>query len=148
MHSKPGRAKKLILVADDDAAMASAVSRFLVSRGYEVIQAGDGGRAVELARARRPAVVVLDINMPVKDGVEVLRELAPEMPGTGFIMLTGNDDEAVARACRKIGAMAYLYKPADMELLESLIKAWVMNPRPRKDRRPAEESLPPGFSTH
>ncbi|MBI4350293.1 MAG: response regulator [Elusimicrobia bacterium] len=113
--------KGLVLVADDDAALAGAASRFLASRGYEVLQAGDGGRAVELARARRPDAVVLDITMPGKDGVEVLRELAPELPGTGFIMLSGNEDGNVAPACLKIGASNYLNKPADLVLLESLI---------------------------
>lgn len=120
------RSKGLVLVVDDDAAMTQAVSRFLVSRGYETIQAGDGGRGIELARSRRPAIVLLDITMPGKDGVAVLRELVPEMPGTGFIMLSGNEDETVARACRKIGALAYINKPADMETLENLIRAWII----------------------
>jgi len=53
--------------------------------------------ALELARARRPDIVLLDIYMPGKNGVEVLKELAPEMPKTGFIMITGNEDEEVAR---------------------------------------------------
>lgn len=120
------KSKGLVLVVDDDAAMTQAVSRFLVSRGYETIQAGDGGRGIELARSRRPAIVLLDITMPGKDGVAVLRELVPEMPGTGFIMLSGNEDETVARACRKIGALAYINKPADMETLENLIRAWII----------------------
>lgn len=120
------RSNGLILVADDDAAMRNAVSRFLVSRGYEVIRAEDGERAAELGRARRPALALLDIAMPGKDGVQVLRELVPELPAAGFIMLTGNEDAAVARACRKIGALAYLTKPPDLDTLENLIKSWMI----------------------
>ncbi|OGR40912.1 MAG: hypothetical protein A2X35_02985 [Elusimicrobia bacterium GWA2_61_42] len=117
------KSKGLVLVADDDPGMAGAVSKFLVSYGYEVLQAEDGSRAIALARARRPDVVVLDIGMPGKDGVEVLRELVPQLPGTGFIMLSGNDDENIARACIKIGAFDYLTKPANLGTLESLVRA-------------------------
>lgn len=118
--------KGLVLVADDDAAMANAVVRFLVSSGYECLQAGDGERAVELARAYRPDIVLLDIAMPGKDGVEVLRELVPELPYTGFIMLTGNEDKKVAQACLKIGALNFLAKPADMATLGDLIRGWIL----------------------
>lgn len=126
----PAGNKGLVLVADDDAAMADAVKRFLVSYGYEVILAGDGWRALDSARARRPNAVLLDIGMPGMDGVEVLRHLVPEMPGTGFIMLSGNEDENVAKACLKIGALAYLSKPADLVKLESLIRSCILKADP------------------
>lgn len=122
----PAAGHGLVLVVDDDAAMANAVVRYLASLGYEVLQAGDGERAVQLARARQPDIVLLDITMPGKDGVEVLRELVPELPHTGFIMLTGNEDEKVAQACLKIGALDYLSKPADMATLGDLIKGWIL----------------------
>jgi YesN/AraC family two-component response regulator len=64
--------------------------------------------------------------MPGKDGVEVLRELVPELPYTGFIMLTGNEDKKVAQACLKIGALNYLAKPADMAAIDELIKGWIL----------------------
>ena len=117
-----GKSKGLVLVADDDAPMAEVVSRFLISYGYEVLKAEDGESALELARARRPAVVLLDIVMPRIDGVAVLRELVPELPCTSFIMLSGNEDEAVARACMKIGAFDYLSKPANLAELETLVR--------------------------
>jgi len=122
----PAAGRGLVLVADDDAAMANAVVRFLVSTGYECLQAGDGERALEMARAYRPDIVLLDIAMPGKDGVEVLRELVPELPDTGFIMLTGNEDKKVAQACQKIGALNFLTKPADMAALGGLIRGWIL----------------------
>jgi DNA-binding response OmpR family regulator len=117
-----GKSKGLVLVVDDDAPMAEVLSRFLTSYGYEVLKAEDGESALELARARRPAVVVLDIAMPRVDGVDVLRELVPELPCTGFIMLSGNEDEDVARACMKIGAFDFLSKPANLTELETLVR--------------------------
>ncbi len=125
MINTNGVSKALVLVADDDEAIANAVCRFLSSYGYETLQANDGGRAVELARARRPDVVLLDISMPGKNGVEVLTELVPEMPRTGFIMLSGNGDEAVARDCLKIGAFDYLSKPANLGALETMVRTFL-----------------------
>lgn len=126
----PAGHKGLVLMADDDAALADTVKRFLASCGYEVILAGDGWRALDSARARRPDAVLLDIGMPGMDGVEILRHLVPEMPGTGFIMLSGNEDENVAKACLKIGALAYLSKPADLVKLESLISSCMLKADP------------------
>ena len=121
--SAPGtRAKGLILVADDDASLRIMVNRSLTASGYAVIQAEDGERAVQLCRERRPDIVLLDIFMPKKDGLKVLEELADEMPDTGFLVLTGNEDEEVARACLKMGAFDYISKPFDPETLKTIIR--------------------------
>ena len=112
-----------ILMIDDDAAQRAILQRFLSPLAYEVLEAGGGAEALELARARRPDIVLLDIYMPGKNGVEVLKELAPEMPKTGFIMITGNEDEEVARDCLKFGAFDYISKPIDLHTLEKTIKA-------------------------
>lgn len=113
----------LVLVADDDPGMRSVLSRFLTSRGHNVILAADGEEAERLSRERRPDIVLLDIAMPKKDGIEVLRELAPEMPESGFIMLTGTEDDEQARACLKSGAFDYVSKLTNLETLADLVKA-------------------------
>ena len=115
--------KGIVLIADDDPQILNILSRFLGSLGYEVLEAEDGGKAAELARARRPDIVLLDLFMPVKDGLQVLTELLPEMPGTGFMMITGNEDEEVARACLRAGAFDYVSKPLNLSSLENSIKA-------------------------
>jgi len=127
-----GKKNGLVLLADDDIPFKRALARLLSDDGYEVLQADDGERAVQLALVRRPDVAVLDISMPGLDGVAVLRELAPELPRTGFIMLSGRDDGDVARACLEIGALDYLTKPADIEKLEGIIGTFL-----RARRRPA-----------
>ncbi len=119
----PRSAKPLLLAADDDPAMLNVLGRFLASQGYEVVTAPDGAEAVSLARGRKPDLVLLDILMPKKDGMEVLRELVREMPRTGFLMITGNEDEEVAKACLELGAFDYVQKPVNLELLGNIIKA-------------------------
>lgn len=126
-----GKTNGLVLLVDDDIPFKRALARLLSDDGYEVLQADDGERAVQLALVRRPDVAVLDISMPGLDGVAVLRELAPEMPGTGFIMLSGRDDGDVARACLEIGALDYLTKPADIEKLEGIIGTFLRARRGR-----------------
>ncbi len=115
--------KALILIADDDAAILKLLERFIESLGYETALAEDGEVAVALARARKPDIALLDIFMPKKDGIEVLKELAAELPNTGFIMITGNEDEEVARACLRMGAFDYISKPVNLSSLENTIKA-------------------------
>lgn len=122
----PGSAvkgKALVLVVDDEPSINAAVSRFLSSCGYDVLRAEDGNSALDLALSRRPAAVLLDINMPGMDGVEVLRELVPRLPGTPFIMLSANTDTEVARACLEMGAADYLAKPPNLGQLERLLKS-------------------------
>lgn len=114
---------ELILVADDDESILNVLSRFLKSAGYTVISAENGETALRLAREKKPDIMLLDISMPGKSGVEVLRELAPELPDTGFIMITGNEDEELAKSCLDIGAADYIAKPINLEALEKVIQA-------------------------
>lgn len=120
-----GRPRGLVMVVDDDAATLDTVGRFLASYGYEVLQYADGLSAVEAALARPPGAIVLDISMPGKDGVAVLKELLPKLKKTGFIMLSGTGDETVAQACLKLGAYDYLTKPANLGSLETIVRACV-----------------------
>lgn len=117
----PGAAVR-VLIADDDVQIRAVLCRFLSSLSYETLEAKDGAEALELARAQSPDIVLLDINMPKKNGLEVLKELAPEMPKTGFMMITGNEDEAVARECLKFGAFDYISKPINLSTLGVILK--------------------------
>jgi two-component system chemotaxis response regulator CheY len=120
-----GKPKGLILIADDDASLRNVMSRSLTRSGYEVLQAEDGERAVQVYREHRPDLVLLDIYMPRKNGVKVLEELAGEMAGTVFVILTGNEDEEMARTCLKMGAFDYIPKPVDSAVLERLISGYL-----------------------
>jgi len=113
----------VILVADDDEAILKVLSRFLTDAGHKVITAADGVAAERLAREGKPDIILLDIFMPGKDGIEVLKDIVPEMRDTGIIMITGNEDEDVARACLKLGAFDYVPKPINLDSLEERIRA-------------------------
>lgn len=117
-----GGPRAVFLVAEDDEQMRGVLVRFLSSLGHDVMQAVDGTTALELARKHRPDIVLLDIFMPGMDGVDVLKTLAPELPETGFLMVTGNLDEEIARSCLQFGAFDYIPKPVNLEVLERIVK--------------------------
>ncbi len=125
MTGKPGAKNggSLVLVAEDEAQSRRGLVRFLHAQGYEVIEAADGRAAIDLARERKPDVMLLDLAMPGRDGLEVLKELVPVLPDTCFIIVTGNEDEKIASSCLELGAFDYVPKPVDLELLSRTMKA-------------------------
>ena len=118
-----------ILVADDDEAIRDVLSRFLAASGYAVFCAADGGEAIAAVEKEEPDIILLDIQMPVKNGTEVLKELRKKAPRVGVIMITGNDDEEIARQCLKNGAFDYLSKPVNLGALETVLKARLLEQR-------------------
>ena len=127
----PGAGDVLILIAEDDEGMLGVLSDCLRGAGYTVLTATDGLTAERLALEKKPDIVLLDIFMPGKGGVEVLEKLAAELPGTGVMMVSGNEDEAIARDCLRRGAFDYLSKPPNLDSLESVIKARLLLQRGR-----------------
>jgi len=114
-----------VLVADDEAMMRAGVLAILASDdGIEVVgEAADGRQAVELARAHRPDVVLLDIRMPVLDGLAAANELATVAPASRVIMLTTfGQDDYIAQALRG-GAAGFLLKASDPRELITAVHA-------------------------
>ena len=103
----------LVLVAEDSATVLAMVTARLERSGYDVIAARDGEAAVQLARERLPAVVILDVEMPVLNGLEVARRLRGDEATRAIpiIMLTGNDGAADIEAGLAAGAAEYVTKP-------------------------------------
>ena len=118
-----GKQTATILIAEDDASFASFLGDVLVAAGLEATVASDGARALELARERRPAAAVLDVNLPRLSGYEVCRGLR-ELYGESLpiLFLSGVRMESYDRvAGLLIGADDYLVKPfAPDELLTRL----------------------------
>ena len=105
--------RPLILCADDDEDILSLVALRLELAGYEVMRAVDGEAAIAAARARRPALAVLDVMMPKRTGYEVLAELRadPSLRDLKVILLSARVQESDVERGMDAGADAYLAKP-------------------------------------
>jgi DNA-binding response OmpR family regulator len=109
-----------ILVVDDEPQIREAIERSLVARGYTVELAGDGAVALDLAAAAPPDLVVLDLNMPVLDGLGFCRRIRT-WSSVPIIVLSVRDEEPDKIAALDLGADDYLTKPfAFAELLARL----------------------------
>ena len=80
-----------ILIVDDDSRVTGALRRTLAYEGYSVSVAENGERALALARARQPELVILDLMLPGMNGLEVCRRLRADGEGTSVLMLTARD---------------------------------------------------------
>lgn len=116
--------KSLILAVDDEADICRLMKRVLESAGYQVIMAADGNQVLDLVAQRNPDLVLLDIKMPGKSGMEVFQELKTRHPDTGIIMATAVGSVTVAIDTLREGALDYLIKPFNVnELVVSVAGA-------------------------
>jgi response regulator NasT len=100
-----------VLIAEDEALIRMDLAEMLGEQGYDVVgQAADGARAVELAEELRPDLVILDVKMPVLDGISAAERIAGRRIAPVVILTAFSQRELVERA-RDAGAMAYLVKP-------------------------------------
>jgi response regulator NasT len=100
-----------VLVAEDEALIRMDLCEMLGEEGYDVCgEAGDGATAVRLARELRPALVLLDVKMPVLDGISAAEQIVSERIAPVVILTAFSQRDLVERA-REAGAMAYLVKP-------------------------------------
>jgi response regulator NasT len=100
-----------VLIAEDEALIRLDLREMLVEEGYEVCgEAGDGASAVRLAQELRPSLVILDVKMPVLDGISAAEQIVAERIAPVVMLTAFSQRDLVARA-REAGAMAYLVKP-------------------------------------
>jgi DNA-binding response OmpR family regulator len=119
--------KPRILIVDDDPTIREMLSIFFEqeygARGYVIETHGGGTPALESAARRRPALVLLDIDMPDLGGVETLRCLRTLHETVPVIMITGNASTKVAGEVIGLGAFSYLPKPVKLNYLAHLVSA-------------------------
>ncbi|MFE0421515.1 ANTAR domain-containing response regulator [Streptomyces sp. NPDC058953] len=100
-----------VVIAEDEALIRLDLKEMLQEEGYTVVgEAGDGQKAVELAREHRPDLVILDVKMPVLDGISAAEKIAGESIAP-VLMLTAFSQRDLVERARDAGAMAYLVKP-------------------------------------
>ncbi|MDQ5984746.1 MAG: Regulatory protein AtoC [Syntrophus sp. SKADARSKE-3] len=110
-----------ILCVDDEPLLLKLMEVQLASRGYDVFVANNSTSAVCLVKETRPHIVLLDIKMPDRDGIETLKEISKIDPNVGFIMVTAVTYHEIYRESIKLGAFDYVTKPIDFDYLETAI---------------------------
>lgn len=112
-----------ILICDDEEVLRALVRASLEREDYDVVEAGDGHEAVAVALAERPQLVLLDMMMPGRTGVEVLEQLRaePAVCATPVIMLTARTQENDRAAANEAGATVFLPKPFSPAELSRLV---------------------------
>jgi DNA-binding response OmpR family regulator len=118
-----GAKHRVLLVANADPGLHRLIATTLGTEDFELLHAGDGEEALRVAREKRPALVVLAVNIPRPDGFEVCRVLKSEsaLAGTKVVMLTERNTEADRALGREAGADDYFVKPfSPVQLLNTI----------------------------
>lgn len=111
-------ATRSILIVDDDDAVRSALTRYLLKQGYQTYAAAGAAEALEAVRLHRLTAVLLDVRMPDTSGVDTVPELLAADPDLAIVMLTAVNDATIASRCLQRGAMDYLLKPIELADLD------------------------------
>ncbi len=117
------RGRSRVLVVDDDPAVLSVLRRSLLLGGYDVVVAEDGERALAMATAERPNLVVLDVMLPGIDGFAVCRQMRAEEAEVPILMLTAKDTVPDRVSGLDSGADDYLVKPFSVDELLARVRA-------------------------
>ncbi|BCL19925.1 response regulator [Streptomyces tuirus] len=112
-----------VMVVDDHPMWRDAVARDLAESGFEVVAtAGDGDQAVRRAKAAAPDVLVLDLNLPAKPGVQVCKEVVAANPALRVLVLSASGEHADVLEAVKSGATGYLLKSASTGELQDAVR--------------------------
>ncbi|MBP1636666.1 MAG: Fis family DNA-binding response regulator [Acidobacteria bacterium] len=122
-----------LMIVEDDEILRTRLARAFADRGYEVRQAADADAALEAAREDSPEFVVVDLRMPGRSGIDLIRELVALDPSTRAVVLTGYGSIATALEAVRAGAVDYLTKPADVDRIIA-----ALNRGGRAEEAPAE----------
>ena len=113
---------KRILIVDDESAILQTLRFNLERNGYAVATAGDGRTAIALAHSERPDLIIMDIMLPVLDGIEACKEIR-KTSGVPIIMLTARDQEIDKVLALELGADDYVTKPFSLHEFLARVKA-------------------------
>jgi DNA-binding response OmpR family regulator len=137
-------ARKKVLLVDDEAAIVQSLRYNLERSGYTVIAAGDGRSAVALAASEEPDLVILDIMLPLLDGIEACKEIR-KTSSVPIIMLTAKDQEFDKVLALELGADDYVTKPFSLGEIIARVKARLR--RSEVDLEQRDESITIGEIT-
>src|SRR5690606_17216671 len=107
---------------DDEESIRSALKRYLTGQGFEVSLAGTGEEALEILRRRKITCMLLDVNLPGLSGIDLVPRVMQAEPDIALLMLTAVNDATAAALCMQRGALDYLTKPIDLDVLSRAIQ--------------------------
>lgn len=124
-----------VIVADDEAHIRMMLKMALTSMNAEVVgEAQNGDEAIELFKNKKPHILLLDINMPLKTGEEVLAEIKTEFPEACVIMMTSVADGETVEKCIQSGATSYILKDTPITEMKQMIEdAWLKHKSSREN---------------
>lgn len=128
-----------VLLVDDEQEFVDTLGERLETRGFDVSKAGSGDEALERLSAKKIDVVILDVLMPGKDGIQTLREIKQLNPLIEVIMLSGHATIETAIDGLKLGAYDYLMKPSEaVDLIAKILRAYARKSEQEERIRRAE----------
>ncbi len=111
-----------LLIVDDEVEICDFLKSFFEERNFEVKTASSGQGALTVAEQFKPNVMLLDIKMPVMDGIQVLAQVKKKYPRTKVIMVTALETRDKIEECLRLGADNYITKPLSLEYLENDVR--------------------------
>ena len=110
------------MIVDDSEELRLAMKDFLLIHNHNVVaEASDVIEAIEKYQSEKPELVFLDLTIPKLDGLSVLKKIRFQDPASKIIVITGNDDMKIFEECTRLGVLAFLIKPFDLNDVLSAI---------------------------
>ena len=130
-----------ILIIEDEESIRRVLKKVLIdeNQSFKIIEACDGVQAIDMVKSNKLDLILCDIKMPKKDGIEVLQFLMSDYPEIPVIMISGHGDLETAVESMRLGAFDYISKPPDLNRLLNSVRAALKNNIFRKKNKPSSK---------
>ena len=116
-----------ILIVDDEVEFAEVMQEYIQMKGYEAEISVDGPSAIKKIETFKPHLVLLDVHMPMMDGLEVLERISSQNRNIGIIMVTALRDDEIGRRALELGAADFITKPVDVAYFEKSVLSKIVS---------------------
>ncbi len=122
--------KKTILIVEDDRETLGVLAQVLSREGYIVLKAENGTEAVAIMSSNRPDLIILDLNLPDCNGLDILDRLMAVHKSVLVIILTGHGSQDAVRSAMEVGAFDFVTKPFDIDEVCAVVKEALVSKHP------------------
>jgi len=130
MGKKTTENKKTILIVEDEKETLDLLAQMLSREGYIAIKAENGTEAMAITSRNRPDLIILDLNLPDCDGIDILGHLQAMHESVHVIILTGYGSQDTVRSAMETGAFDFLTKPFDIDEVRAVVKEALLSAAP------------------